>query len=154
MLSRNCTGGLPERRAHTPPSLDIDCSPLAVADRLVLGLTNGMMPSLQTTVSEVCGPEHVVLGLTYLSSEWVAALLFLAMWFLVAWFNHLQYRCRNLRAIRTKHHGPIIARNMGGEQAPWKEISTHHLSSSQRRRDKKCGRLVSACAVAGSLLAC
>lgn len=38
--------------------------------RLILGLTNGNMPALRTTVNEVCGREHVVVGMIYFSSEW------------------------------------------------------------------------------------
>lgn len=34
-----------------------------------MGLTNGIMPALRTTISEVCGPEHVVLGMTYISGK-------------------------------------------------------------------------------------
>ncbi|CAN0494585.1 unnamed protein product, partial [Scytosiphon promiscuus] len=36
--------------------------------RLVLGLTNGIMPALRTSLHEVCGPEHLVVGMTILNS--------------------------------------------------------------------------------------
>ncbi|CAM9883399.1 unnamed protein product, partial [Laminaria digitata] len=32
----------------------------AVSSRLILGLTNGMVPALRTTVREVCGQEHLL----------------------------------------------------------------------------------------------
>ncbi|CAB1097632.1 unnamed protein product [Ectocarpus sp. CCAP 1310/34] len=35
---------------------------MAIITRFILGLTNGIMPALRTSLSEVCGPEHVVLG--------------------------------------------------------------------------------------------
>ncbi len=38
------------------------------------------MPALRTTMSEVCGPKHVVVGMTYLTSEWIVVLLFLFVW--------------------------------------------------------------------------
>ncbi|CAM9138178.1 unnamed protein product, partial [Hapterophycus canaliculatus] len=41
---------------------------VALLSRFILGLTNGIMPALRTTLSEVCGPEHVVLGMTYVSA--------------------------------------------------------------------------------------
>lgn len=37
--------------------------------RFVLGLMNGIMPALRTSLNEVCGPEHVVQGMTYISGE-------------------------------------------------------------------------------------
>ncbi|CAM9177422.1 unnamed protein product [Scytosiphon promiscuus] len=41
---------------------------VALVSRFIMGLTNGIMPALRTTISEVCGPEHVVLGMTYISA--------------------------------------------------------------------------------------
>ena len=38
--------------------------------RLVLGLTNPIVPALRATMSEVCGPQHVIIGMAYLSSKW------------------------------------------------------------------------------------
>ncbi|CAM9145508.1 unnamed protein product, partial [Hapterophycus canaliculatus] len=40
----------------------------ALSSRLVLGLTNGIMPALRTSLNEVCGPEHLVVGMTILNS--------------------------------------------------------------------------------------
>ncbi|CAM9674846.1 unnamed protein product, partial [Ectocarpus sp. 6 AP-2014] len=39
-----------------------DTYSMAITTRFILGLTNGIMPALRTSLSEVCGPEHVVLG--------------------------------------------------------------------------------------------
>lgn len=41
--------------------------------RLILGLTNGITPALKTTLREVCGEEHVLRGMTYLSGEGLKA---------------------------------------------------------------------------------
>lgn len=41
--------------------------------RLILGLTNGITPALRTTLREVCGKEHVLRGMTYLSGEGLKA---------------------------------------------------------------------------------
>ncbi|CAM9510449.1 unnamed protein product, partial [Pylaiella littoralis] len=38
---------------------------MAVASRFILGLTNGIMAAVRTMTQEVCGPEHVVIGTTY-----------------------------------------------------------------------------------------
>ncbi|CAM9485595.1 unnamed protein product, partial [Laminaria digitata] len=40
----------------------------AITTRFVLGLTNGIALALRTTMHEVCGQEHVLQGMTYLSS--------------------------------------------------------------------------------------
>ena len=41
--------------------------------RLILGLTNGITPALRTTLREVCGEEHVLRGMIYLSGEGIKA---------------------------------------------------------------------------------
>eukprot|EP00752_Nemacystus_decipiens_P004106 g3756.t1 len=48
----------------------------AVSWRLILGLTNGNVPALRSSISEVCGPEHVVVGMTYLSSGRAISMVF------------------------------------------------------------------------------
>eukprot|EP00752_Nemacystus_decipiens_P005837 g5273.t1 len=40
----------------------------ALSSRLLLGLTNGIVPALRISLKETCGPEHVVTGMAYLSS--------------------------------------------------------------------------------------
>ncbi|CAN0007258.1 unnamed protein product [Ectocarpus fasciculatus] len=42
---------------------------MAVASRFVLGLTNGIMPAVRTLTREVCGPEHVVSGMSYIAGS-------------------------------------------------------------------------------------
>lgn len=42
---------------------------VACSFRFILGLLNGIMPAVRTTVHEVCGPEHVVMGLAYVGGE-------------------------------------------------------------------------------------
>lgn len=37
--------------------------------RFVLGLLNGIMPAVRTMTREICGPEHVVMGMTYVGGE-------------------------------------------------------------------------------------
>ncbi|CAM9674916.1 unnamed protein product [Ectocarpus sp. 6 AP-2014] len=49
---------------------------MAITTRLVLGLTNGIMPALRTTLSEVCGKKHVVQGMTYTSAATAISLIF------------------------------------------------------------------------------
>ncbi|CAB1106620.1 unnamed protein product [Ectocarpus sp. CCAP 1310/34] len=49
---------------------------MAITTRLVLGLTNGIMPALRTTLSEVCGKKHVVQGMTYTSGATAISLIF------------------------------------------------------------------------------
>ncbi|CAM9645936.1 unnamed protein product [Ectocarpus fasciculatus] len=49
---------------------------MAIASRFILGLTNGIMPALRTTLSEVCGKEHVVQGMTYTNAATSISLIF------------------------------------------------------------------------------
>ncbi|CAM9933856.1 unnamed protein product [Scytosiphon promiscuus] len=42
---------------------------MAVTARFVLGLMNGIMPAVRTMTREVCGPELVVLGMTYVGGS-------------------------------------------------------------------------------------
>lgn len=42
---------------------------MQTARRFILGLTNGIIPAVRTVTREVCGPEHVVAGMTYVSGE-------------------------------------------------------------------------------------
>eukprot|EP00903_Cladosiphon_okamuranus_P022385 g20588.t2 len=48
----------------------------AVWWRLILGFTNGNVPALRTSVSSICGPEHMVVGMTYLASCKATSMVF------------------------------------------------------------------------------
>lgn len=41
--------------------------------RFVLGLANGIVPALRTTLRELCGPEHMVRAMSYFSGKGVAS---------------------------------------------------------------------------------
>ncbi|CAM9633813.1 unnamed protein product, partial [Hapterophycus canaliculatus] len=42
---------------------------MAIASRFVLGLMNGIMPAVRIMTREICGPELVVLGMTYVGGS-------------------------------------------------------------------------------------
>eukprot|EP00752_Nemacystus_decipiens_P005353 g4854.t1 len=42
---------------------------MAIASRFVLGLLNGIMPAVRAMTREVCGPEHVVMGMNYIGGS-------------------------------------------------------------------------------------
>eukprot|EP00752_Nemacystus_decipiens_P006569 g5915.t1 len=48
----------------------------AVSWRLILGLTNGNVPALRSSISEICGPQHVVAGMTILASLRAPSMVF------------------------------------------------------------------------------
>lgn len=87
------------------------------------------MPALRTTMSEVCGPKHVVVGMTYLTSEWIVVLLFLFVWLVAVTFGsrysfyYWRRRSFEREKIRylSRHYGRINARDMSGRTGSYEK---------------------------------